>query len=175
MKAIVLIALLAVASCGLGRAPGEVFDAYLAAYAEGDADAMWELTSPGARLDARRLKAELMVVLADPDAAKRVAIEGQFGITVDDIAPLDDKAFFGWAIRAIRHRLGAGFVRRTVEGMHFARLEPDGDRVMVVYREASGVESRLPLAKVDGAWRVDQSPFPATKPSVDPAPPPAPR
>lgn len=159
-----LLVLLLCAACATPKQPGDVFDAYLEAYADGDAEAVWSLSTPEARLDARRLRLELVAGLSDADPANRVAVEGLFGVTIDDIRPLDDKAFFSWAMGAIRRRLGPGFVRRTVSGMSFVRIEADGPGVAVVYREANGVESRLPLRKVDGAWRVDISPFPKGKP-----------
>ena len=159
-----LLALALLLGCGTAKQPGEVFDAYLAAYAQGDSETMWDLSTPAARLDARRLRLEMMAALADPDPVQRIGVEGTFGITADTLRPMDDKAFFVWALGAIRHRLGAAFVRRTVEGMRFARIEPDGQGVAIIYREASGVESRLPMRKVDDVWRVDMSPFPQPKP-----------
>lgn len=163
--------------CGLPTEPADVFDDYVEAYALGRAEVLWDLSSPAARDDAKRIKAELMAGLRHPDAAIRLDYEGTFATTAEEIEPMDEKTFFTWAVATIRRRLGGGYVRSALSRWVRVRMEslPDG-RIVVVYRWGERL-GRMPLARVDSAWRVDQSPFPA-KPAAppksgdDPLPPP---
>ena len=159
-RAVAIVVVLSAAGCGTTMTPSGTFDAYFEAYAAGDAELLWALSSPAARADASRVKRELMVGLRSEQADVRTHYEGTFGVTADVIDPMDERQFFDWAVAMIRRRLGPGYVRAFVTRVQRVREEtlPDGS-VVIVYRADEGV-SRLPLKRSSDGWQVDQSPFP---------------
>jgi hypothetical protein len=159
MRPVLLAAALWLTGCALPSEPTDVFDAYLEAYAVGDTEKLWELSSPNARRDASRLKRQLMARLTDPDPAIRLEYEGTLGVVAEVIQPKTEREMFDWAVQTIRRRLGGAFIRNTLSRWTRIRMENAGQRIIVVYRWGEKI-SRMPLARVDDAWRVDVSPFP---------------
>ncbi len=161
MRYLVLLLSLACATSG----PSAVFDDYFEAYGAGDAGRLWELSSPAARNDARRIRTELLAHLESERVEERVEFEGLFGITAEDVRPLDDQQFFEWAVGTIRRRLGVTAIRALVSRVQRVREEPvNAELVVVIYRVGEEL-SRLPLLKTPDGWRVDQSPFPQPQPA----------
>jgi hypothetical protein len=167
LLALVTLALLGCASTGT---PSGVFDAYFEAYSAGDTDQLWELSSPAARADARRVQRELVANLQSADVERRTFWEGQFGVEAADIENLGEQDFFVWAVRTIRRRIGITSIHSLVSRIQRVKEEAvNADLTVVIYRVGEEV-SRLPIIKTPDGWRVDQSPFP---PAPDPnAPPP---
>lgn len=160
-----LMCCVSVLACGHSNTPRGVFDAYLEAFVDPDAEQLWELSTPHARDDARRVRKTIMAGLEAPDSVDRVVYEGTFGTTAAKVRPLDDRAFFAWAVQLIHRRMGTSYLRRTVAEWTVVRVEPVGaGDVLVVYREPSGTESNMRLRRLQGDWLVHDSPFPKAKP-----------
>lgn len=153
--------LLTSVGCGLPRAADDVFDHYIEAYAAGDVQVLWELSSPSARNDADRVRKQLLVGLEHQELPLRVHFEGTFGVTAEEIRPLTQQQFFYWAVAMVRRRLGVGFIRSTMRRIARIRIEDiDSKHKVVVYRQADAL-ARLVLVAIErDVWRVDQSPFP---------------
>ena len=117
------LSLFAAAGCGIPTAPDDVFDEYVEAYAVGDVEMLWELSSPSARADAERLRKQLLTGLEHPELALRVHFEGTFGVTAADIRSLSPQNFFYWAVAIVRRRLGVGFIRSTMRRVARIRIE----------------------------------------------------
>lgn len=160
LQGVLALLILTAAACGSTMSPSSTFDAYFEAYAAGDSEQLWALSSTAARADASRVKRELLAGLRSGDGEERTHFEGTFGVTAEVIEPMDERQFFDWAVAMIRRRLGAGYVRAFVTRVQRVREEtlPDGS-VVIVYRADEDV-SRLPLSRTSDGWRVDQSPFP---------------
>ena len=146
--------------CGLARSPGGVFDSYIEAYAVGDVERLWLLSSPAAQRDAERVKRDLLKGLNHPEVPRRVFFEGTFGVTADIIEPMNQQQFFYWAVALVRRRLGVGFIRSTIRRIARVRIVDLGPgKKVVVYRQGESL-ARLLLDEVEpNVWRVDQSPF----------------
>lgn len=165
MRGTLSLALVLVAGCGgLPSSPEDAFDAYLEAYADGEAQRLWELSAPEARADARRLKAELVALLTHEDAVERVKVEGLFGVMADDLEGLGDKEFFVWAVGAIRRRIGGPFIRKTVSKWERLGVRHTGPHsAIVIFREAPGQQGKLVVRELGSHWYVVTSPFPQEK------------
>ncbi len=160
-----LIAALLLTGCSTTpNSPENLFDIYMEAYADGDGGRLWELSTPAARADAKRLRKEVVAALTDPDAVKRVQVEGMFGATARDVLTMNDRQFFVWAVQAIRRRLGSAFVRRKVSAWRRVAVQRVSlGLAQVIYREPGGGLSQLPVRLAGDLWYVDLSPFPADK------------
>ena len=165
-----LAAALMGAGCALPKDPDKVFDAYVKAYADGDGARVWDLSSPRARLDARVWRLRLLAALTHPDPVQRIQVEGRFGVVASDLRGMDDRTFFLWLMAAIRKRVGGPLIRKTASAWHRVLVVPRGVGVVVIYRDG-GSRQELPMVRVDGAWRVETSPFPAAKPPEKKDPP----
>ena len=164
LRAVVVSFALGCATTG----PAETFDQYWEAYGAGDADTLWELSSPSARADARRVQQEILNGLESPDLEQRTFWEGQFGTTPEEIRALSERGFFVWAIGTIRKRLGSGAIRSVVSRIARVKEESLGaDGVVIVYRTGEEI-SRLPFIRTPEGWRVDQSPFPPAQTAPPP-------
>ena len=130
------------------------------AYAEGDAAQVYELSSPGARADAKRLQKDLLAVLDSGDPAKRILVEGRFSITAKELRVMDNKQLFVWWVMSIRRRLTPAFVRSTVSEMSLVRVRAAVGGAEVIYRNSRGVENSMRLLRTADGWLVDDSPFP---------------
>lgn len=159
------------ACAGMPKTPEDAFDEYMDAYADGDAQRLWELSTPSVQRDAERFRSELRDVLLDPDPVRRLSVEGVYGERAMAIVHMNAEQFWAWWIDALRMRLGAAQVRKIVETWRRVRVRPVGiDRAMVVYREVVGRLNQLPVQRIDDIWYVDQSPFPeetGLKPNPD--------
>jgi hypothetical protein len=131
----------------------------MSAYADGDGERIWVLSTDRARATAVELQRTVLEALMHPDPVERVKVEGLFGQQAADISTLHPREFFLWAIAAIRQRLGAAFVRRTVSDFQRIVVEYHGEYALVSYREAQGTISQLRVQRDGELWRVDQSPF----------------
>ncbi|MFT7624665.1 MAG: hypothetical protein ACI9WU_003854 [Myxococcota bacterium] len=162
MSRAALLACWVLSGCATAQSsPGNVFEAYLEAYAEGDAPRMWELSSPSARADGRRVRDELVALLQDPDPIQRVQVEGRFGASSHDVIGMNDQQFFVWGVAAIRRRLGAKWIQQAVSSWALVTVAPTAAQAaLVVYREPSGQLQRMPVIQRDNKWYVDVSPFP---------------
>ena len=148
------------AGCSIATSPPDVFDSYIEAYAAGDVERLWTLSSPRARLDSDRVRRELLAGLEHPDMSVRVHFEGMFGVTADQVKPMNRQQFFYWAVAMVRRRLGVGFIRSTMRRTARVRIDNiDHRHKVVIYRQGDAI-ARLVLVATEGdIWRVDQSPF----------------
>lgn len=161
-RLVVLAAASAVLACaGMPDSPREAFDEYMEAYADGDAERMWDLTTREARQDAGRLRNDLLAALTDPDPVRRIQVEGMFGAHSGVFGTMGDREFFIWAVAAIRRRLGGPFIRRTVTQWRYKSEGVVDGQVVVRYLEPPSLVHELPVRRVDAHWFVDRSPFPA--------------
>jgi hypothetical protein len=154
--------LLFVISCVTTGTPEGVYDAYIDAYADGDAERMWKLVSPTVHADTLRVRANFLAVLSNPDPATRVPVEGTFGVTAKVIQAMDARSFYVWAVHAIRQQLSANYVRQTVSRMSRVRVESLGaNDVHIVYLGADRTQHRMHIRRLDGRWYVNDNPFSA--------------
>ena len=162
-SALLVLTIIALMGCGgLPRSPRGAYDDYMSAYGKGDADRLWTLSSAGVHSDAERFKSDLLKILSNSDAAVRIPVEGAYGITREEVEPMERKAFFVWWMGAMRKRLGGRFIQKTVEGFEYVRTEHlPGGQAEVFYRQPNGAISTLVVAPLDERWVVSQSPLPA--------------
>ncbi len=155
-----IIACCAFAGCSIATSPPDVFDSYIEAYAAGDVEQLWTLSSPRARLDSDRVRRELLMGLEHPDMPVRVHFEGTFGVTADQVKPMNRQQFFYWAVAMVRRRLGVGFIRSTMRRTTRVRIDTiDHRHKVVIYRQGDAIARLVLVATKGDIWRVDQSPF----------------
>ena len=130
---------------------------------------MWELSSPTVHQETQALQTQFLELLRNADPAKRVPVEGTFGVTAKTIAKMDTRTFFIWVIQAIRKQLGSPTVKHAVATMRRLYVEYEGpDNVSVVYRGTDDREHRLHIRRMGKHWLVQDNPFfPKSKPKND--------
>jgi hypothetical protein len=162
MKRVLLVIGLLLYGCATTQTPEGTFEAYMQAYAEGNADRVHELSSESARNDAKRLRKELLTALESDDVAEKILVEGRFAINAKDLRAMNDKELFVWGIMSIRRRLTPAYVRRTVSEMSLVRVRAVVGGAEVIFRNPKGVETIMRLSRTANGWLVDDSPFPKT-------------
>ena len=163
-----VLGMLLLSGCVTTGSPEAVFDRYLSAYGNGNAQEMWELSAPNVHNETKMLQGRFLDALRHPDPAQRIPVEGTFGVTAEIIEAMDTRTFFNWVIQAIRRQLGSSTVRKAVSGMRRLTLLSLGpNHVQIVYRGMDKREHRLNLKRSDKHWLVQDNPFfpsaPATK------------
>jgi len=158
MKYVLIMLLLS--GCVTTGSPEAVFDRYLNAYGNGNAQEMWDLSAPNVHKETKVLQARFLEALRHPDPAQRIPVEGTFGVTAEIIESMDTRTFFHWVIHAIRRQLGSSTIRNAVAGMQRLTLLSMGpNHVQIVYRGMDEREHRLHLQRSDKGWLVQDNPF----------------